>query len=55
MRSHPTDFLIISGRDTTMLVGVKLTSNAVLIWFVSPTIRQGINSLSHSESPLKED
>ncbi|WP_333458622.1 hypothetical protein [Microcoleus sp. Pol10D4] len=34
---------------------VSLTSNAAPIFLVSPTVRQGMNSLSHSKSPLKED
>ncbi|MEG5236539.1 hypothetical protein QUB77_20155 [Microcoleus sp. AT9b-C3] len=41
MMSNSPYWLILLGR-------VSLTSNAVTILLVNPTVRQGMNSLSHS-------
>ncbi|MEG4028961.1 MULTISPECIES: hypothetical protein [unclassified Microcoleus] len=46
--SNSPYWLILLGR-------VSLTSIAAPILLVNPTLRQGMNSLSHSESPLKEN
>ncbi|MEG4860782.1 hypothetical protein QUB75_25385 [Microcoleus sp. K1-B6] len=48
MMSNSPYWVILLGR-------VSLTSNAVPVLLVNPTARQGIHSLSHSKSPLKED
>ncbi|MGL5059883.1 MAG: hypothetical protein ACRC62_07850 [Microcoleus sp.] len=41
--------------NATSICGFDARSNAASILLLSRTIRQGMNSLSHSESPLEED